>query len=371
MSSLKILGLDIGGANTKAALIISDQHKIIKSISSIEYFPFWEKNLDEIPKMLKRITKKVVHNHIKPNDIDFISITITAELSDAFQTKREGIEIILDKLGEVFNKEKMVFINSDAKFITTDNAKKYYLMIAGSNWASTALFLGNFVKNCILIDAGSTTIDLIPILNSQPICLGKTDIDRIINHELIYTGGLRATIPSITHFVPYNGKNVRISFEKFALISDIHRILNNISEDEYITDTADNRSKTIDNCYARLSRMICMDPELISKEELNKIAQFVYEKQLDIVASEISLFMESLTSRLPTFKNDPLFVITGLAADFLIKKTLIKLGFNKIKYLDNVTNTSDKIGSSALAVAGALYYQLQKDKNYGNKKRYL
>lgn len=371
MSSLKILGLDIGGANTKAALIISDQHKIIKSISSIEYFPFWEKNLNEIPKMLKRITKKVTQNHTKPKDIDFISIAITAELSDAFQTKREGIEIILDKLCKVYNKEKMVFINTDAKFITIDNAKKYYLTIAGSNWVSTALFLGNFIKNCILIDAGSTTIDLIPIVDSRPNCLGKMDIERIINHELIYTGGLRATIPSITQFVPYKGKNVRISFEKFALVSDVHRILNNISEDKYITDTADNRSKTIANCYARLSRMICMDPELISKEELNNIARFIYEKQLDIVASELSLFMESLNSRLPIFKNDPLFIITGLSADFLIKKALINLGFNKIKYFNIVTNTSDKISSSALAVAGAFYYTLQKDKNYGNKSSYL
>ncbi len=73
------------------------------------------------------------------------------------------------------------------------------------------------MSRCILIDGGSTTIDLIPILNSIPVAKGKDDVARMINHELIYTGGLRATIPSITHFVPYKGNLVRIFFEKFYL----------------------------------------------------------------------------------------------------------------------------------------------------------
>ena len=366
MTIIKILGLDIGGANTKAALIICDKFNIKKSMSYIEYFPFWEKSLYEIPKMLRRIIKNVSKNHIKLKDIDFISIAITAELSDAFQTKREGIELILDNLSKVFKKEKMFFIGSDAEFIDIKSAKEKCLTVAASNWASTAIFLGNYVKNCILIDAGSTTIDIIPILDSKPVTLGKTDIERLIHHELVYTGGLRATIPSITHTIPYKGKVVRISFEKFALVSDIHRILNHISEEEYINDTADNRSKSIENCYARLARIICMDIKGISKKELNNIAYFIYEKQLDIIISEISFFMESLIFRLPEFKKDPLFIITGLAAEFLIKKVLTKLGFDNIQYFETITNTSDKLNSSALAVAGALYYKIKNDLNHGN-----
>ena len=54
----------------------------------------------------------------------------------------------------------------------------------------------------------------------------------MMNHELVYTGGLRATIPSITHHVPYLGKPIRVSFEKFALIADVNRILGHISEKE-------------------------------------------------------------------------------------------------------------------------------------------
>jgi len=353
------LGLDIGGANTKAALLQFEDKKIMESISYIKYFPFWEKTITEIPEMLRGVVKNLIEkNNFKLEDINFFAITITAELSDAFQTKREGIHIILNALKKVFEKNRLKFITISNKFVNYKTAKSDHLSIQAANWASTALFLGNFIPQCILIDAGSTTIDIIPILNSIPVPQGKNDISRLMNHELIYTGGLRATIPSITHHVPYKSKNLRLSFEKFALISDVHRILNNISEEEYINDTADNRSKAIENCYARLSRVICLDIETISKEDLDLIANFIYQKQLDIITREIRAFMDNLKIRFKEFNDNPKFVITGLSADFLIRKPLQDLGFTNIINYKEITNIPYNISSSAFAVAGALYNQI-------------
>ncbi len=354
-----ILGLDIGGANTKAALIKFQNKQILESFSYKEYFPFWEKTLNDIPRMLKRIVEKIIkENSYNLNQIDNISITITAELSDAFQTKREGILTILDALSEVFIVNKLYFINNVGEFIDYAAAKRFPNSIAAANWASTSLFLGGFVSQCILIDAGSTTIDIIPIQFSIPVPIGKDDITRLINHELIYTGGLRATIPSITHFVPYKEQMIRISFEKFALVSDVHRILKNISQDDYITETADNRSTSLEDCYSRLAKIMCMDKESISKKELDDIAKYIYDKQIEIISKEIQDFIEKLIKRLPEFKINPLFVITGLSADFLIEKSLKNLGLNNIEYYKRITNIPDKVSSSAFAVAGALYFQL-------------
>ncbi|MHA2120566.1 MAG: hydantoinase/oxoprolinase family protein [Promethearchaeota archaeon] len=354
-----ILGLDIGGANTKAAILKFRDNVIEDCAADIEYFPFWEKTITEIPEMLKRVTLNLQEQHFSQSEnIDFIAITITAELSDAFQTKREGIDTILNALDVVFDKYKLRFISTNNKFLTFDDAQNNYLSISASNWVSTALYLGKFVPNCILIDAGSTTIDVIPIINSIPVSQGKTDVDRMMNHELIYTGGLRATIPSVTHHVPYLGKSIRISFEKFALIADVHRVLENITEQEYINDTADNRSKSMDDCYARLSRVICMDTKNISREDLKKIANFIYEKQINIICREIMMFMDNLILRYKEFNINPKFVITGVAAGFLIRKTLVNLGYNNIINYEEITKIPDRISSSAFAVAGALYYQL-------------
>ncbi|MFW9879584.1 MAG: hydantoinase/oxoprolinase family protein [Candidatus Thorarchaeota archaeon] len=354
-----LVGLDIGGANTKAALINFNNKTILNSFSYIEYFPFWEKTKTEIPEMLNNIIKKLIEmNDYHLESVDYFTITITAELSDAFQTKREGILTIIDALGKVFEKDKLKFISNIQTFMDYKDAKSKPYAIAASNWVSTALYLGHFVPECILIDGGSTTIDIIPIIESKPASMGDDDISRLMNHELIYTGGLRATIPSITHHVPYKDKIVRVSFEKFALISDVHRILNNISEKEYINDTADSRSKSLQDCYARLSRVICMDIETLSTDDLNTIANHIYQKQLDIVSREIKAFMEKLIIRCIKFKNNPKFIITGLSADFLIRKSLINLGYQNISSYEQITNIPNKINSSAFAIAGAFYYQL-------------
>jgi len=359
MEVINILGLDIGGANTKAALVKFGLSKIIESFSVIEYFPFWEKTLHDIPNMFKRIVENlIIQNHLKLEDINYISITITAELSDAFQTKQEGIFTILNALEQVFEKGKMFFVNNKKEFIGFDMVNSDPISVAAANWVSSSLFLGRFVSKCILIDAGSTTIDIIPIQNSVPVAKGKNDIERLLNHELIYTGGLRATIPSITHYVPYKSKMVRISFEKFALISDVHSVLKNISETEYINDTADNRSKSLNDCYARLARVICMDLNSISIEDLDVIAKFISDKQIEIISNEIQEFLSNLTKRLPEFKDNPSFVLTGLSADFLIRNTLQKLGFRNILNYEEITNIPNHISSSAYAVAGALYFQL-------------
>lgn len=358
MEEINILGLDIGGANTKASLVKFKNSEIFESFSIIEYFPFWEKTLNDIPNMFKRIVENLIHNNLKLEDINFISITITAELSDAFQTKREGISTILNALEQVFNKEKMFFINNINEFCSFDRVKSDPISVAAANWVSTSLFLGKFVPKCILIDAGSTTIDVIPILNSVPVSRGKNDVERLMNRELIYTGGLRATIPSITHFLPYKDKLVRISFEKFALVSDVHRILKNISETEYINDTADNRSKTLNDCYARLARMICMDLESISLKELDKIAKYIYNKQIEMISNDIKEFMDNLNQRQLEYDQDSIFVITGLSAGFLIKEVLRRLGYGNIRSFEQITGIPDQISSSAYAVAGAFYFQL-------------
>jgi len=360
MNNRLILGLDIGGANTKAALIKFDNEKISESLSHIEYFPFWEKTLHDIPKMIERIASILLEKKkVQLKEITNIAITITAELSDAFQTKREGILTIIDSLEQVFDKEKMLFINNEGEYVSSVQARREYSKISAANWVATSLFLGKFIPNCILIDAGSTTIDIIPISNSIPVSKGKDDTERLMWHELIYTGGLRATIPSITHFVPYKGIDIRISFEKFALMSDVHRILDNISEKEYINDTADNRSTSLNDCYSRLARIICKDSETISKRELNDMAKYIYDKQLEILSTEIKEFFNELIVRIPEFKKDPLFVITGLSAEFLTRKSLENLGFKNIKIYEEITSIPNHISSSAFAVAGALNLKLK------------
>ena len=76
---------------------------------------------------------------------------------------------------------------------------------------------------------------------------------------------------------------------------------------------------------------------------------------------EIKAFVDNHKHFTNEFEDDLLFVITGLSAEFLIRKTLKKLGYNNIKTLEEVTNIPNYITSSAFGVAGAFYYQLNNE----------
>ena len=70
---MKIVALDIGGANTKI-LVWEDG----KSESQLEYFPFWTEK-QRFKDFLSSLDL----------DADIVAITMTAELCDVFSSKEE------------------------------------------------------------------------------------------------------------------------------------------------------------------------------------------------------------------------------------------------------------------------------------------
>ena len=91
---------------------------------------------------------------------------------------------------------------------------------------------------------------------------------------------------------------------------------------------------------------------------LFSIAYYIHNKQLEIIKKELIGFLYKLKKRIPDlFEPEPTFIITGLSADFLIRKVLEKLNYNKIKYYNTITNIPNNVNSSAFAVAVALLYK--------------
>ncbi|MFX1299142.1 MAG: hypothetical protein ACFFD2_30310, partial [Promethearchaeota archaeon] len=103
----------------------------------------------------------------------------------------------------------------------------------------------------------------------------------------------------------------------------------------------------------------CADLSEVSREELDQIAKFIYQKQLKLISEELQHFIKNLIKYHPEFTDDLKFVITGLSADFLIKKILETLGYNNIEIYEHVTKIPNRINSSAFAVAGAYHYQMK------------
>ena len=105
---------------------------------------------------------------------------------------------------------------------------------------------------------------------------GKTDLDKLMCGELIYTGSLRTNVAAIVHSVPIRDGCATVSSELFALSGDAHMILGHITEEQYTSETADGRGKTVPEALARLARVVCADTEMLTKQEIIDIAKYIY-----------------------------------------------------------------------------------------------
>jgi probable H4MPT-linked C1 transfer pathway protein len=402
-----VLSLDIGGANTKTSFLCLDlarykaesEPKYIKRYKNIlkfshslfyqiKYFPFWQRKKTEFKKILATIREKAIsflmdhinqqyseihsifiknsgeyfektvdgfHKKNKPTKesvlVEFhVVITITAELSDAFSTKKEGITVILQQLQEIFNPDFLKIITVEGKLIPLEEALLNYLSVSASNWVATSLVFGERERLGILLDMGSTTLDIIPIKDGQPVTVGKNDVDRLLNYELYYTGVLRPPVSSIVKNVPLRHTLCPISFERFALMADVYSVLNLITEQDYTCDTADGRGKSKKYCYARLARVVCGDMNLISEEEIDDIAGYIYKAHKELVQDAIRRAINEFTRRFVIPISKIRFNVTGLGAKIVLIPALKNLNIHDNQIFFKALTEQEHILSTAICL---------------------
>ena len=235
---MKIIGLDVGGANLKACgLEINESQTTTKINCSSIFFPIWQHKRQELWEIIVNTVNEVSRGETP----DLISVVMTAELSDTFQTKREGVLTIARNIAQNLNGIHIVFPNVKLELLELIQVEKNPESIAAANWAPLAWAVGRTHPDCILIDVGSTTTDIIPIRGGFPHTSGFDDTSRLINGELVYTGALRTDLSAILKQVNTKQGICRVSSEYFATSGDVHLALGTITENEYSCSTADGR----------------------------------------------------------------------------------------------------------------------------------
>ncbi len=152
-----VIGYDVGGANTKAAYIRVRDGKCFNARVAVEYFPVWKH-----PEELADVLLKLKHQLCECK-IDGIGVTMTAELSDAYQTKREGVNHILGCFMQTFTNVPIYVLNTEGRLEPIEVALREPLGVAAANWAATGWLVAQQLKNCVVVDVGSTSTSIIPI----------------------------------------------------------------------------------------------------------------------------------------------------------------------------------------------------------------
>ncbi len=260
-----VIGIDIGGANTKIA-----SHD--GQITELHYIPMWKDT------RLPEVLGEIIHR-LKPAKV---GVVMTGELADCFTDKEQGVSFIMDAVDAVF--PGALYLNNRGEFI---DSRGEIRSLAAANWTASALLAGRG-RDCIFADVGSTTTDLIPVKHGRPLA-GTTDFQRLGRHELLYRGILRTNIAALLERIGLGSNNYRLSSELFAQTADANLLLGNISQEDYTCETADAGGKTPEDAARRLARVVCADTTELDHEEIMDIAWQIYYRQRDELAEALEI----------------------------------------------------------------------------------
>ncbi len=128
---MRVVGLDIGGANLKAA--------DVEGVALTRPFAVWK-----APQNLAAEISRLLASFATP---DAIALTMTAELADCYRTKREGVAAVINAVEQAAGPIPVHVWQTNGRFVTPNEARESYTLVAAANWHALATFVGRLAPD--------------------------------------------------------------------------------------------------------------------------------------------------------------------------------------------------------------------------------
>jgi probable H4MPT-linked C1 transfer pathway protein len=268
------LGLDIGGANLKAA----DGCGWAFSTP----FALWRD-----PAGLAAALAALIQ--IAPA-ARRLAVTMTGEQCDCFRTQAEGVRHILTAVEQAAAGREIRVYLVDGRFVSATEVREQPHLAAASNWHALASFACRYVEGRagLLVDVGSTTTDIVPLVAGRPAATGINDTERLVAGELVYTGVGRTPVCAVTRTLPWRDQQCPAAAELFATTADAYVLLGQVSEQPDADWTADSRPLTKEFARDRLARMICADASTFGAGDALRAAVWIRSAQVNELQGAIA-----------------------------------------------------------------------------------
>ncbi len=310
------VGIDIGGANLKAA----DG----AGWAAHRSFALW-KEPDRLAARLVELLEPAAER-------GRVAVTMTGELADCFASKAAGVRRILEAVRRAVRGARVRVYRNDGELVSVEQALAAPLAVAAANWHALAAFAARYAAGpALLLDVGSTTTDIIPLVNGCPAGEGRDDVGRLLHGELVYTGVERSPVCAVApRVVPYRGRRCPPAQELFATMRDVYLTLGQLAEEPACHETADGRPATRAAAVRRLARVLCADPSQFTARDAARLAESVAAAQARLIARAVG----QVGARMPSPPE------TWLAAghgDFLVRAVQERAGYGgPTRYLSHV-----------------------------------
>lgn len=296
-------GLDLGGAHLKVALVEKGHLKNVGQFVC----PLWQglSHLDTALHNAEPLLSQATE----------FAITMTGELSDVFKDRTTGVRTLLQKIEESFDRNVLnirVWMGS-LGFGNLTQAREQPIHVGSTNFLATASYLSQYISEALLVDFGSTTVDIIPISKGKPAPYGLTDALRQSTGELVYTGYTRTALMGVTTNAPFKGEWTELAREYLATMADVRCILGQDLKDIDLHLTADGKDKSLHSSLQRFARMFGRDQNEGSLDEWRVSALYVREEQIKSLLNGIF----QVLSRTPLSLTAPM-IAAGSGEDEIV-----------------------------------------------------
>ena len=331
---MAVVGWDIGGAHLKAARC--EEGRIVATAQIAAPLRLG----------LERLVQAFAEAKALIGSANSHAVTMTGELADTFSSRAEGVACLTGAAVRELAPGRVVIYAGRAGFVAPADAANHVTDIASANWFASASVVGKRIGSSLFVDTGSTTTDIVPIVNGAVAADSYTDGERLVKGELVYTGLVRSFLMATAERVPFAGSWSALIHENFSTMADVHRILGSLPDGADQMASADGRAKTIAASQARLARIVGRDAEDADPSAWIALARYFVETQIRAITDGGMLVLSR--GELPA--SAPI-VVAGIGAD-LLREVARRLSREWIDF-DALIDVSPDVRPAVSAVAPA------------------
>ena len=264
-----IIGWDVGGAHLKAARVST-----AGMVEAVVQVPcaLW-RGIAELQQAMATAARHVGQSERH-------AVTMTGEMVDLFPDRMTGVTEIARFMDNHLQTRNIIFYCGDRTFVASGAVISHAAEIASANWRASAEFVANKVKNGVFVDIGSTTTDIIAIVDARPSFQGRDDYSRLLSGELVYCGIVRTPLMAVSDCIDFGDDKVPIVAEHFATTADVYRVLNQLPDHVDQHPSADGAEKTPFASARRIARMIGRDVASATLDDWRDLAMSFRTAQL-------------------------------------------------------------------------------------------
>lgn len=329
----RVLGLDIGGANIKVATENGQAATV--------FFPMWQRP-DDLAEALVSVAGPFA-------SCDRWAVTMTGEMADVFRDRQVGVAAIARQTIQAADQvgcKDVQFYCVDGHFLSLEETLADPDRVASANWHAMALWAARQIDSpALLIDVGSTTTDIIPILPGKVATKSKTDFDRLIASELVYIGGGRTPVCALVSQLPYRDTVVPVMREVFATTDDCALVLGWAEESMSDRMTCDGQPRTVAASINRLARMIGLDHRSVTLADARTLALATVKAASSRIAAAIDHHAETYRSR---------WILVGHTAEYFLSEQIDAAETSSGSSPLSVEHLANRLGRDAARVGPAL-----------------